>query len=80
MTFGPKRTSSIGSTDAAHRRNTSAPQRAIASSASMPVPRDFDIGRPCSSFTQPFFMTRLYGARPLIATPVMSELRNQPRN
>ncbi len=45
----------------------------------MPVPRDFDIGRPSSSFTHPFFMTRRYGARPLIATAVISELRNQPR-
>src|SRR5579884_637205 len=79
MTLGPNRTSSTNSTDAAHKRSTSAPHFCIASFASMPVPSDLLIGRPCSSLTQPFFTTCLYGAAPFTAVAVTMELRNQPR-
>src|SRR5437868_3649325 len=45
----------------------------------MTLPRDLDIGRPCSSSVQPCVSTRRYGARSRIPTLISNELWNQPR-
>src|SRR5262249_55670526 len=49
------------------------------SCGSMPLPSDLDMARPCSSRVQPLVAQFRYGAAPRSATPINSELWNQPR-
>src|SRR5690242_1101571 len=73
------RTSSLNSTEAAHRRRISAPWSLITSSGSMALPSDLCIALPSPSSTHPFNTQERYGDAPFSPTPTSSELWNQPR-
>src|SRR5260370_18676622 len=74
-----RRTSSVTSADATHRRSTSAPYFLMISSGSMELPSDLCMARPSASRVQPWVAQPQYGAAPRKATPISSELWNHPR-
>ena len=57
----------------------SAPTSLMTSSGSIPLPRDFDILRPCSSLTRPWIYTYLNGISPMVYRPENTILTTQKK-
>src|ERR1700730_18956735 len=72
-------TSAWYSCEATHKRKRSAPHFSQISAGSTTLPKDLDIGRPCSSRVQPCVTTPRKGAAFFMPVATSNELWNQPR-
>ena len=61
------------------RRSASAPYCSMTSIGSTPLPRDFDILRPCASRISPWMKTFLNGISPMLWTPEKIILATQKK-